>query len=341
MGKEVLHIIQEALNNVRKHAGVKTAQVILLRADDHVTVIVADNGAGFDVDGGSEPEAPEGQTEGFGLTIMRERAEAIGATLRIYSAPGAGTQVTVCVPVNTGAPVQPVTMEMDEAPVVGLRVLLVDDHPLFLEGLRNMLTVRGVQVVGTALDGIEAQALAHELLPDVILMDMNMPRCDGLEATALIKAELPQIKVIMLTVAADQEKLFQALRAGASGYLLKSLDSSEFFQLLSEAMHGEIVLSQGLAEQALSAFARRASMTPAGASHAGALAQPANPLLTLSARQRDILERAAQGSTYKEIASALFLSEATVKYHMGQIIELLQVENRREAIAVARQAGMG
>jgi DNA-binding NarL/FixJ family response regulator len=106
-------------------------------------------------------------------------------------------------------------------------------------------------------------------------------------------------------------------------------------------MHGEIVLSQGLAEQALSAFARRASMTPAGASHAGALAQPANPLLTLSARQRDILERAAQGSTYKEIASALFLSEATVKYHMGQIIELLQVENRREAIAVARQAGMG
>jgi DNA-binding NarL/FixJ family response regulator len=106
-------------------------------------------------------------------------------------------------------------------------------------------------------------------------------------------------------------------------------------------MHGEIVLSQGLAEQALSAFARRASMTPAGASHAGASAQPANPLLTLSARQRDILERAAQGSTYKEIASALFLSEATVKYHMGQIIELLQVENRREAIAVARQAGMG
>jgi two-component system NarL family response regulator len=170
---------------------------------------------------------------------------------------------------------------------------------------------------------------------------MNMPRCDGLEATALIKAELPQTKIIMLTVAADQEKLFQALRAGASGYLLKSLDSSEFFQLLSEAMHGEIVLSQGLAEQALSEFARRASMAPTDASPVGTLARPADPLLTLSSRQRDILERAARGSTYKEIASALFLSEATVKYHMGQIIELLQVENRREAIALARQAGFG
>jgi two-component system NarL family response regulator len=172
-------------------------------------------------------------------------------------------------------------------------------------------------------------------------MDMNMPRCDGLEATALIKAELPQIKVIMLTVAADQEKLFQALRAGASGYLLKSLDSSEFFQLLAEAMHGEIVLSQGLAKQALSEFARRASLAPRDASPAGASSQPVNLLMTLSPRQSEILERAARGSTYKEIASALFLSEATVKYHMGQIIELLQVENRREAIALAREAGLG
>lgn len=341
VGREVLRIIQEALNNVRKHARVATAQVILVPAEDHVAVIVADSGAGFDVEGASEPEAPGAVTGSFGLRMMRERAEAIGASLQVRSAPGAGAQVTVRVPVGDGAPSRPVPLAMEDAAVVGLRVLLVDDHPLFLDGMRNMLTVRGVEVIGVALDGIEAQDLARELQPDVILMDMNMPRCDGLEATALIKAELPQIKIIMLTVAAEQEKLFQALRAGASGYLLKSLDSSEFFQLLSEAMQGEIVLSQGLAEKALREFAQRSTTAARVAPSSTDDAQPLDPLLNLSARQRDILERAAMGSTYKEIAAALFISEATVKYHMGQIIELLQVENRREAIALARQAGLG
>ena len=342
-GKEVLQIVQEALTNVRKHAGVTTAQVILLPAEDHVTVMVADSGAGFDVDNAGEPEAPGAVTGSFGLRMMRERAQAIGASLQVRSVPGAGAQVTVRVPVGDGWPSWPswpVPLAMEEAAVVGLRVLLVDDHPLFLEGMRNMLTVRGVEVIGTALDGIEAQDLARELQPDVILMDMNMPRCDGLEATAAIKAELPQIKIIMLTVAAEQEKLFHALRAGASGYLLKSLDSSEFFQLLSEAMQGEIVLSQGLAEKALREFAQQSTAVVDAVSPSVGNAQPINPLLGLSARQRDILERAAKGSTYKEIAAALFISEATVKYHMGQIIELLQVENRREAIALARQAGL-
>ncbi len=341
VGKEVFQIVQEALNNVRKHARVRTAQVILIQADDHITVIVADNGVGFEIGAVNDPETLETREGRFGLKIMSERAETVGASVQINSAPGAGTQVMVHVPLRDGVVIEPVRPGLDEAAVVGLRVLLVDDHPLFLEGMRNMLTVRGVHVIGAAQDGIEAQELARKLLPDVILMDMNMPRCDGLEATALIKAELPQIKIIMLTVAAEQEKLFQALQAGASGYLLKSLDSNEFFQLLSEAMQGEIVLSQGLAEQALSEFARRSSAAPAGNAPAAAPVQAVDLLLTLSSRQRDILERAARGSTYKEIASTLFLSEATVKYHMGQIIELLHVENRREAIALARQAGLG
>lgn len=340
VGREVLRIVQEALNNVRKHAGVTTAQVIVLPAEDHVAVVVADSGVGFDVDGAGEPEPSGAVTGSFGLRMMRERAEAIGAGLQVRSAPGAGVQVTVRVPLGNGVPSRPVALPIEEAAVVGLRVLLADDHPLFLDGMRNMLTVRGVEVVGMALDGIEAQDLARGLQPDVILMDMNMPRCDGLEATALIKAELPQIKIIMLTVAAEQEKLFQALRAGASGYLLKSLDSSEFFQLLSEAMQGEIVLSQGLAEKALREFAQRSTAAASAVQPSTDGGPPTDLLLSLSARQRDILERAAKGSTYKEIAAALFISEATVKYHMGQIIELLQVENRREAIALARQAGL-
>lgn len=335
VGNEVLHIVQEALNNVRKYARVRSAQVVVFQSNGHIMVIVADNGAGFDP---GDPAASSTTDGKFGLQIMAERAEAIGARLDVRSAPGAGTQVVVRAPAGD-RPTAPAAPVLDEA-VLGLRVLLVDDHPLFLDGMRNMLTARGMQVIGAAHDGDDAQELARQLHPDVILMDMNMPRCDGLAATAQIKAELPDIKIIILTVAADQEKLFQALQAGASGYLLKSLDSDEFFQLLHEAVHGEIVLSQGLAEQAMREFARRSAASPHDDLPTASPPQAADRLRGLSNRQRDILQRAAEGSTYKEIAAALFLSEATVKYHMGQIIELLQVENRREAIALARQAAI-
>ncbi len=137
-GKEVFQIIQEALNNVRKHAGVKTAQVILLQADDHITVIVADNGAGFEVGKAGEAASTEARERNFGLKIMCERAEVIGASLQINSAPDAGTQVMVRVPLTRDEAEQPVELSLDEMAVIGLRVLLVDDHPLFLEGMRNI-----------------------------------------------------------------------------------------------------------------------------------------------------------------------------------------------------------
>src|SRR5512143_569564 len=108
-----------------------------------------------------------------------------------------------------------------------MRVLLVDDHALFLEGVRNLLTARGVTVVDTAADGLEALAKARALSPDIILMDIQMPRCDGLAATRLIKAELPETKIVMLTMSADDEDLFEAIKSGACGYLLKTLDTDE------------------------------------------------------------------------------------------------------------------
>ncbi|MBC7235662.1 MAG: response regulator transcription factor, partial [Chloroflexi bacterium] len=112
-----------------------------------------------------------------------------------------------------------------------MKVLLVDDHALFLEGMQNLLTSRGIDVVGIARDGLEALAQARALRPDVILMDVRMPRCDGLAATRLIKAELPEAQIVMLTTSDEDEDLFEAIRSGASGYLLKSLNAPDFFAL--------------------------------------------------------------------------------------------------------------
>ena len=143
-------------------------------------------------------------------------------------------------------------------PDLPLRVLLVDDHSLFLEGLRNLLVSEGVQVVGLAQDGLEALAQARRLRPDVILMDIQMPRCDGVSATRLIKAELPECKIVMLTMSEDEHDLFEAVKSGASGYLLKRLDAADFFSYLAELQVGHPPFSPGLAEKILREFSHQA-----------------------------------------------------------------------------------
>jgi len=217
--------------------------------------------------------------------------------------------------------------------VAPMKVLLVDDHPLFLEGLQNLLTARGIEVVGTAGDGLEALAKARALRPDVILMDIQMPRCNGLAATRLIKAELPNVKIVMLTVSEEDEDLFEAIKSGASGYLLKSLDAREFFGLLSGLDRGEAPLSPGLAARILEEFARQAD-------RAGATIQVEEEEKRLTPRQIEVLTLVAQGLTYKEVGTALCLSERAVKYHMGEILNQLHLENRAQVIAYAARMGL-
>jgi DNA-binding NarL/FixJ family response regulator len=214
------------------------------------------------------------------------------------------------------------------------RVLLADDHPLFLEGLQNLLTTRGMEVVGTANDGLQTLAQARATHPDLILMDIQMPRCDGLAATRLIKAELPDIHIVMLTISEDDEHLFEAIQSGASGYLLKSLEAAKFFELLSELTQGEAPLAPGLAARILSEFRRtRSTLAPVDA--------PASDESTgLTPRQIEVLTLVARGFTYKEIGAALCVSERTVKYHMGEILKRLHLENRSQAIAYASGAGL-
>lgn len=209
-----------------------------------------------------------------------------------------------------------------------MKVLLVDDHPIFLEGLKNLLILRGIDVVGTARDGWEAIEQAGLLLPDVILMDIIMPGCDGLAATRVIKARHPGIKIVMLTMSETDDNLFSAIKSGAFGYLLKTEDTDRLFMLLEGLMRGEVPLSRGLAGRILGEFAQR---TPPDSFERADHVDEA-----LTPRQIQILTLVAQGLTYKEIGSKLFLTERTIKYHMGEIIERLHLENRRQAIDYAR-----
>lgn len=215
-----------------------------------------------------------------------------------------------------------------------MHLLLVDDHPLFLEGLYNLLTAHGIEVVGTARDGLEALAQVRALDPDVVLMDIQMPRCNGLDATRLIKAEYSDVRVIMLTMSAADEDLFQAIRAGASGYLLKTQDTSDFYQSLNELAQGRVALAPHLAQRVLEEFSRLSDQDQ------DARAPEAENPDGLSQRQVEVLTLVAGGRAYKEVGRHLGLSERTVKYHMGEIIALLHLHNRAEAIAFARDRGM-
>jgi DNA-binding NarL/FixJ family response regulator len=238
-------------------------------------------------------------------------------------------------------------MPDSSCPDFPLRVLLVDDHALFLEGLRNLLASEGIEVVGLARDGLEALSQARRLRPQVILMDIQMPNCDGVCATRLIKTELPECKVVMLTISEDEQDLFEAVKSGASGYLLKHVDATDFFMYLKELHAGHPPFSPGLAEKILREFSQQAvnfenriaqsGSIDAQADQAGVSESPGIPL---SPRQLQILTLVAQGQTYSQVAAIIGITERTVKYHMAEILDRLHLQNRAQVIAYAAQSGL-
>ncbi len=304
---QVLRIIQEALINVRKHARARHVQIVFIPSGDAVQVVIADDGVGFNL-------SADWRAAGhFGLDMMRERAVNAGGTLEVSSVPGRGTHVIVTLPLRRDADAHALHQQ---------RVLLVDDHPLVLYGLKNLVETRGMDVVGTASDGREAVELARQLRPELILMDVQMPELSGLEATARIKAEMPDTEVVMLTVSASDDDLFEAVRSGASGYLLKSLEADEFLSLLSKIARGEPPLAPGLAGRLLNGFA-----------------QP-RKVFDLSRRQVEVLRLVAKGMTYKQIAAELYISERTVRYHVSQVKDRFDLTTRAEAVAYGVRVGL-
>jgi two-component system NarL family response regulator len=188
--------------------------------------------------------------------------------------------------------------------------------------------------VGAARDGLEALQLARALHPDVILMDVRMPHCDGLSATRLIQAEMPEIRIVMLTTSAEDADLFEALKSGACGYLLKSLEPNQLFDYLHGLERGEAPLSRELSARLLREFTRQAAALDEQEA-AGLSGAPPGPELT--PRQREILVLVADGLSYKEVGAALSLSEHTVKYHMGEILQRLHLKNREQVVAYAQR----
>lgn len=317
--EQVLRIVQEALSNVRKHAHATHAEVLFNFTDDQAQVIISDDGVGFQV--------PESQSDGhFGLSIIRERAAQVGGHLEIRSTPGHGTKVLLTLPCAAASP--------DQQAIMGdIRALLVDDHPLFLDGLRTLLVARGINVIGLAHDGLEAQQQARALRPNLILMDLQMPRCGGLEAVRAIKAEMPQVKIVMLTVSDSEDDLFEAVKSGASGYLTKNLDVNEMVDLLAGVVAGEASLPPAMVTRLVQDMASSATHPD----KVDSVGIPAD----LTPRQWEILKLVAAGMTYKEVGARLYLSVDGVKYHMGQILDRLHMANREQAIAYARRIESG
>jgi DNA-binding NarL/FixJ family response regulator len=221
-----------------------------------------------------------------------------------------------------------------------MNVLLVDDHRLLLEGLSNLLTAHGIHVAGMARDGLEAVELARALKPDVILMDIWMPRCNGLEATRRIMAEMPEAKIVMLTTSTEDEDVFEAVKCCACGYLLKSVTAEELIESLHQAQEGIPPFSPGLAAKILREFARRAQSAPDASTLHRAGSPAEEPATRLTARQRDVLTLVAQGLSYKEVGARLGLSARTIKYHMAEIMQLLHLENRAQMLAYAGRMGL-
>lgn len=206
-----------------------------------------------------------------------------------------------------------------------MKILIADDHALFRDSLRSLLEAHGLEVIGEARNGREAVDLAKKLKPEVVLMDLSMPEMDGLSATKLISADQPEVKVVVLTASDEDAKLFEAIKSGAQGYLLKNLESEDFFSLLDGVNRGEPALTPALARKLLQEFARpiQAAVTPQDPD-------------ALTDREREVLEHLVNGITSnRKLAKQLGVSENTVKFHVRNILDKLHLHNRAQVVSYA------
>jgi len=208
-----------------------------------------------------------------------------------------------------------------------MRVLVADDHSLFRDGIVSLLQAAGDEVVSQVSDGQQALEATLRLQPDLVLLDIAMPGMDGLETLRRIKAERPETKVVMLTVSDDDHHLFEAVRSGAEGYMLKNLTANEFLHLLQGLEQGEAAMTRRMAARLMKEVADSAQRP-----------EPAAPPLT--PRELELLQLVAAGLSNKAIGQRLSISENTVKYHMKHVLQKLGAQNRTEAVSIAMRAGL-
>ncbi len=214
-----------------------------------------------------------------------------------------------------------------------VKVLIVDDHPLFRRGIISALANQdGLTVVGEASDGLEAIKKTEELAPDVVLMDLNMPRCTGLEATQAIETRMPQVNILVLTISENEGDLFSAIKFGAKGYILKNTGPEELVHAILHIAQGGVIVSPLMATKLL------AELKGLGGGVEKEAAEEAEA--GISPRENEVLQLVARGATNKEIADSLFISENTVKTHLRNIMDKLHLANRSQAAAYAVKMGL-
>ena len=207
-----------------------------------------------------------------------------------------------------------------------IRVLVADDHVLYRRGLEMVLGAEDdIEIVGEAGDGTEAVARAVDLLPDVVLMDVRMPRRSGIEACSDIKSAVPSAKIVMLTISDEESDLFEAVRAGANGYLLKDVPGEDIAEGIRAVVGGQSLISPSMAGALLAEFTELSKRS----------AEPRVPVPRLTERELEVLRLVARGMANKDIATTLFISENTVKNHVRNILEKLQLHSRMEAVVYA------
>jgi len=213
-----------------------------------------------------------------------------------------------------------------------IKVLVVDDHALFRRGITSVLAgQKSLEIVGEAIDGLEAIEKAEATNPDVILMDLNMPHCSGLEATQALQTKMPQVNILVLTVSDNEADLFAAVKFGAKGYILKNTEPEELVQAIFHIAQGGVIISPTMATKLLTEFKGLEAQVKTGVPQEAA---------DLSPREVEVLQLVSQGATNKEIADSLFISENTAKTHLRNIMEKLHLANRSQAAAYAVGKGL-
>jgi len=333
----LFRIAQESLHNIHKHAQANRARVALTFGNDSVTLTVEDDGVGFDT---SVQHSP-GTQGGFGLFGMQERARLQGGEVRIESTIGWGTRVTAILPYESGTAnlsretlpkdtreeMSPSTSSTQPTLHPPIRVLIADDHTLARQGIGRMLEAEGgFQIAGEAADGVETLAKVQELSPDVLLLDLQMPRMTGLQVLQRLQAEHPSLPVIVLTTFDSQDALLEAIRRGAKGYLLKDSDASELAAAIRAANRGESLLQPAMTTKLLERLREDRGELLHG--------------VELNEREKEVLNLLVTGARNKEIAAKLFITEKTVESHLSHIFSKLGVSNRTEAARYAIEHGL-
>lgn len=224
-------------------------------------------------------------------------------------------------------------MENREGSTSPIRVLVVEDHTLVREGIVKILSSdKGIEVIGEAGNGFEALTKTRELKPDAVLMDLYMPGMDGFAATRLIKREMPQVHVIVLTVSNEEDDILEAVRAGARGYIVKSVDASDLIMQLKQVVSGAVAMSEDMTNKLVTGLARKNHT-----SH-----EPDADLRTaLTQREKEVLALIAQGATNKGIAASLIISEHTVRAHVRSLMQKLNLDNRTQLAVYGIREGFG